>query len=257
MRGDAGFPVRIRFAKRGQGAVHLAPRRRPGVRAGVPHRAAPARVHAGLLAPAEGELRARAVGRPRERRRVPRRRAAPSPSTPTRSAGRLTGALPEGIDVTGVGAARRPGARAAGSRSPSSSTGSRVDRSPTAVAVDGAGRRRSLARDELLDRRSTRKGKRDRRRHPARACAHVEVGRRRRRPALELELATRPPHPRGCADVVTGALRPCSTASRRSSSTGSCAPHNGSSATARGWSRWTPTSARRAPRSARALEACA
>ncbi len=33
------------------------------------------RVHRGLLAPAQGELRAGAVGRPRERRRVPRRRA--------------------------------------------------------------------------------------------------------------------------------------------------------------------------------------
>ena len=75
MRGDSGFPVRIRFAKRGKVRFISAPRRRPGVRARVPHRGAAPGVHRGVLAPPEGQLRAGALGRPRERRRVPRRRA--------------------------------------------------------------------------------------------------------------------------------------------------------------------------------------
>ena len=74
MRGGAANPVRLRYTKRGQGPLDLAPRRRPRARAGVPDHAAPARVHRGLLAPAEGELRVGAVDRARERRGVPRPR---------------------------------------------------------------------------------------------------------------------------------------------------------------------------------------
>ena len=58
-----------------QGALRRAPGRGPGVRAGVPHREPSDRVHAGVLAPAPGELRARVVGRPRVGCRVPGRRA--------------------------------------------------------------------------------------------------------------------------------------------------------------------------------------
>ena len=62
--GRAGSPVRAvpdegrhrvpgadPLLEAGHGALHLAPRRRPRLRAGVPHRAAPARVHPGVLAP--------------------------------------------------------------------------------------------------------------------------------------------------------------------------------------------------------------
>ena len=46
MRGDRGLPGAAPVHQAGQGALRLAPRRRPRLRAGVPHRAAPARVHA-------------------------------------------------------------------------------------------------------------------------------------------------------------------------------------------------------------------
>ena len=48
MRGDAGIPVRLRFTKLGQGPLHRPPRRRPRVRAGVPHRGAARRFTEGF-----------------------------------------------------------------------------------------------------------------------------------------------------------------------------------------------------------------
>ena len=50
----------------GQDPLDLASRRRPGDRAGVPRHPATARVHGGLLAPAQGQLRAGALDRSRE-----------------------------------------------------------------------------------------------------------------------------------------------------------------------------------------------
>ena len=70
-----GFPVRLRYTKHGK--VRWISHRdvaRALERAFRIDRAA-ARVHRGLLAPPEGELRARALDRARERRRVPRPRA--------------------------------------------------------------------------------------------------------------------------------------------------------------------------------------
>ena len=79
-RADAGHlrvPGPLDVHEAGQGPLDLASRRRPRDGAGVSHRGAPARVHRGVLAAAEGELRARAVDRARERRRVPRPRVRP------------------------------------------------------------------------------------------------------------------------------------------------------------------------------------
>ena len=74
MRGDAGFPVRLRYTKRGKirWISHRDVAR--AMERAFRITAAPARVHRGVLAPAEGELRARALDRARERRRVPRPR---------------------------------------------------------------------------------------------------------------------------------------------------------------------------------------
>ena len=62
----------------------------------------PARVHRGVLAPPEGQLRAGALGRARERRRVPRRRAHRARRHRRRSPSALTPALPEGMPATGA-----------------------------------------------------------------------------------------------------------------------------------------------------------
>ena len=94
----------------GQGPLDLAPRRRPGARAGIPDHAAPARVHRGVLAPTEGELRVGALDRARERRGVPRSRV--------RRRGRARAAV--GVAHRGVarryGCYRRSSARRSGRR---------------------------------------------------------------------------------------------------------------------------------------------
>ena len=77
-------PVRLQYTKRRQDPLDRPPRCRPGVRAGVPGRAAAARVQRGLLAAPEGELRACAVDRPRERRRSTSTSCLPTTSTSTR-----------------------------------------------------------------------------------------------------------------------------------------------------------------------------
>ena len=125
----------------------------------------------GLLAPAQGELRARAVGRPRERRRVPRRRAhravdperLAEPLIRRAARGHATSPAPRGSSTA------PPRCR---NRSPQSSTGS--------TAVDGHGRARSRMQCSHASRRRALRERRahghphpegqgERGRHPARA----------------------------------------------------------------------------------------
>ena len=84
MRGDAGFPVRLRYTKRGK--VRWISHRDVARALERAFRITelPLAFTRGLLAPPEGELRARAVDRARERCRVPRPRV--------RSRGRARGA---------------------------------------------------------------------------------------------------------------------------------------------------------------------
>ena len=181
MRGDAGFPVRIRFTKRGK--VRFISHRdvaRAFERA-FRIEELPARVHRGVLAPPEGQLRARALGRARERRRVPRRRAHASPSTPNRSPSGSPRRCPRGCPS--------PAPCASIERAPA------LQESITEVqfrvaTVDGRGQ--AVPADVLARRGGGRVGERrarghpdpqgqgERRRSPSRAPCHRGRSRRRR-----------------------------------------------------------------------------
>ena len=122
----AGSRCGSRFTKRGQGAVHLAPRRRPRAssarsassssRSRSPRASRPGpKVSFGLALSVGHESDAEYLD-------VELREADRHSS---RSRAALTPALPEGIDVAAVARARRPRARAAGSGRPRSSGSSR------------------------------------------------------------------------------------------------------------------------------------
>ena len=72
--GSAPMRVRFRFTQAGQGPLHQPPRRRPPLGAGAAPGRAAGGLHRGLLAPAQGALRAGPVHRPRVAGRVPRHR---------------------------------------------------------------------------------------------------------------------------------------------------------------------------------------
>ena len=241
MRASDGFPVRLRFTKRGK--VRWISHRdvaRVFERA-FRIEAAPARVHAGLLAPAEGELRSGAADRAT--------RATPSTSTSScasrshrrRCSDRLTAALPEGMEVTGAGALveRAPSLQEA----VTASSTAWASLEPTAPCRPGGGARCDRPgrwRPTSLAITRTRKGREiveDVR--PIIRELDVVERRRRGRVVLGVELLTQPRGARP-AELVA--------ATRRASSSrpGCSAPSNGSSATARGWSRWKPTRAARA-----------
>ena len=173
MRGDPGFPVRLRFAKRGK--VRFISHRdvARALRARLPHRAAARSRSPRVLAPPEGQLRAGALGRPRERRRVPRRRAHRARRHRRRSPSALTPALPEGMPATGAVrlSTARPPCR---NRSPRSSTGSRPSTAvgrPSPDACSPPLRRAPLASDELA-RHPHPQGQGERGRSPSRAPCH-------------------------------------------------------------------------------------
>ena len=115
MRATAGFPVRVALRQARQGALHLAPRRRPR-RSSARFRIEqlPLVVHRGLLAPARRS--ASGWRCPSATRATPSTSTSSSPnrSTPTALAERLTPALPEGMPATGAVRADRACARPAG-----------------------------------------------------------------------------------------------------------------------------------------------
>ena len=123
MRGDAGFPVRVRYAKRGK--VRWISHRdvaRAFERA-LRIEQLPLAFTLGLLAPPEGELRARAVDRLRERRRVPRPRARGTDRSRAASRAAHCGAARSGSRSTPSSPSRsgRPRCRKSSPRSPGKS----------------------------------------------------------------------------------------------------------------------------------------
>ena len=110
----------IRFHQARQDPLHEPPRRGPHVGAGVAPRRAPGRVHRGLHAPAQNQLRPRPADRRRVDRRVPRHRPADPTWRPSRrrrdAAAPAHAGPPRGFDVRRRRARRRAGSVAAGSR---------------------------------------------------------------------------------------------------------------------------------------------
>ena len=245
MRGDSGFPVRIRFAKRGK--VRFISHRdvaRAFERA-FRIEELPARVHRGVLAPPEGQLRARALGRPRERRRVPRRRAHASPSTPNRSPSGSPRRCPRGWPSPArcVSIERAPALQEA------------ITEVQFRVAtVDGRGQ--AVPARRARRRGGGRVGQRRARASPAPARARRAwtISVPRSVPSRSGTTATRRCSSSRCRrnPVVPGRVR-CSTpstgsqepvAASASPSTACSELHNGSNAAARGWNRWPPTRSR-------------
>ena len=100
--GRRGVPGPPPLHEARQGPLDLAPRRRPRVRARVPYRAAPARVHRGVLPRPKVSFGLALSTGLRERRRVPRPRVQ-FRRRPRQAARRaVTDALPVGIDVVGA-----------------------------------------------------------------------------------------------------------------------------------------------------------
>ena len=248
--GDAGLPGAAAVLEARQGALHLAPRRRPRASSGRSGSRSCRSRSPGLLAPPEGELRAGAVvghesdaeyldvelaraGRPRRARR----RA-------------LSPALPEGIDVTGAAAPGRPGAGAPGG---GDAVEYGVDR-PGAGDGDGRRRRRPLARSIAAARCARRELPRDP--DAARAASRSRTSAPRSGASTVRGPPTGPvlddravdPTPRAPARARCSP-RSGPPPARPRGAPGAPRPANGSSATARGWSRWPPT------RAARAVEA--
>ena len=249
--GRQRVPGARRVHEAGQGALHLAPRRRPrassarsassSCRSRSPRASRPARRSA-------SGSRCRSATRATPSTSTS---SSPSRSTSSRSPSASLAALPEGIDGHRRGARSSTGARVAGSGHRGRVAG-RGRRRPTAGAV-GARRARDrcvdarLASDELLVTR-TRKGKEsvdDIR--PA--IRRIEVAARRRRArarAHPVDAIPRCPSPARCSPRLDSFVGVGLTEHRAAANI-----HNGSSATARGWSRWKPTRSRAPSRRAR------
>ena len=101
----------------------------------------PLALHRGLLAPAQGQLRAGPLHRPRVGGRVPRRRAGRDgePVDVDALPGLLSAALPDGVDAAAAAVIGRPSPLAAGGRSPPAAG----DRGPAALGAESGPRRRS------------------------------------------------------------------------------------------------------------------
>ena len=244
MRGDSGFPVRIRFAKRGK--VRFISHRdvaRAFERA--------FRIEELPLAFTEGFSPrpkvsfglALSVGHESDAEYLDVELTEPVDTD--RSAERLTPALPEGMPATG---AVRLIERAPALQESITEVQYRVatvDGRGQAVPADvlAAAAAGALASDELAVTR-TRKGKEsvDDLRPALRA---IEVGHDGDVPVLDLTLVDPTPWCRGrvrCSTPSTGSQEP--VAASASPSTACSELHNGSNAAARGWNRWPPTRSR-------------
>ena len=116
MKGTAGHPLRLRFTKRGK--VRFISHRDVARAFDRAFRITqlPLAFTEGFSPRPKVSFGLALVGRPRERRRVPRRRAPATSLDPEALVAPLTASLPEGIEVTGAVGARRPGPCAAGGR---------------------------------------------------------------------------------------------------------------------------------------------